>query len=180
MICVTLAQLKLFLPRRPRRSRRCDGHVIPNALTHFTDQLYDRFDIKPEHLVFEHLGQPDLSTFFIGGRVVSKKIGRDLPSGVLGFALPLPSKATNEDPVGQRAARSERQIAIGITIDEMQGFFGPPKHLVDYTFKGRPASYRIYQTDEGSAFASFTFVDGVLIEFGGGGRTPLSKILNGG
>jgi len=105
---------------------------------------------------------------------VSKKIGRDLPSGFLGFALPLPPKATNEDPVGQRAARSERQIAIGITIDEMQGFFGPPKHLVDYTFKGRPASYRIYQTDEGGAFASFTFVDGVLIEFGGGGRTPLS------
>ena len=154
--------------------------MIPNALTHFTDQLYDRFDIKLEHLVFEHLGQPDLSTFFIRGRVESKKIGRDLPSGVLGFALPLPPKATNEDPVGQRAARSERQIAIGITIDEMQGFFGPPKHLVDYTFKGRSASYRIYQTDEGGAFASFTFVDGVLIEFGGGGRTPLSKILDGG
>jgi len=32
----------------------------------------------------------------------------------------------------------ERQIAIGITIDEMQRFFGSPKHLVDYTFKGRP------------------------------------------
>src|SRR6516162_411615 len=31
VICVTLAQLKLFLPRRPRRSRRCDGHVIPNG-----------------------------------------------------------------------------------------------------------------------------------------------------
>jgi hypothetical protein len=28
VICVTLAQLKLFLPRRPRRSRRCDGYVM--------------------------------------------------------------------------------------------------------------------------------------------------------
>src|SRR6516225_6901737 len=107
VICVTLAQLKLFLPRRPRRSRRCDGHVIPNALTHFTDQLYDRFDIKLEHLVFEHLGQPDLSTFFIRGRVESKKIGRDLPSGVLGFALPLRPKRRTKTPLGKgpRVAR---------------------------------------------------------------------------
>ena len=91
------------------------------------------------------------------------------------FAL----KTTNEDPVGQRAARSERQIAIGITIDEMQGFFGPPKHLVDYTFKGRPANHRIYQTDEDGAFGSFTFVDEILVEFAGGGRTPLSQVLDG-
>ena len=92
--------------------------------------------------------------------------------------MPVHHKATNEETDAH--ARSGRQIAIGMTIDEIQGLFGPPKHLVDYTFKGRPASYRIYQTDEGGAFASFTFVDGVLIEFGGGGRTPLSEILNGG
>ena len=30
------------------------------------DQLYDRFDMKLEHMVFEHLGQPDVSIFFIG------------------------------------------------------------------------------------------------------------------
>ena len=81
--------------------------MIPNALTHFTDQLYDRFDIKLEHLVFEHLGQPDLSTFFIRGRVESKKIGRDLPSGVLGFALPLRPKRRTKTPLGKgpRVAR---------------------------------------------------------------------------
>jgi len=142
------------------------------------DQLHDRFNMKLEHMVFERPGQPDVSIFFIGGRVVSKKVGRDLPSGILGFALPVHHKATNEETDAH--ARSGRQIAIGMTIDEIQGLFGPPKHLVDYTFKGRPASYRIYQTDEGGAFASFTFADGVLIEFGGGGRTPLSEILNGG
>ena len=144
------------------------------------DQLHDSLDMKLEHMIFARPGQPDVSVFLIGGRVAGKRTGRDLPSGILGFALPLSPKATNEETDAQRAARSERQIAIGITIDEMQGFFGPPKHLVDYTFKGRSASYRIYQTDEGGAFASFTFVDGVLIEFGGGGRTPLSKILDGG
>src|SRR5215469_9841581 len=52
--------------------------------------------------------------------------------------------------------------------------------LVDYTFKGRPANYRIYQTDEDGSFGSFTFVDGVLIEFAAGSEIPLSQILNGG
>ena len=67
-----------------------------------------------------------------------------------------------------------------MTIEEIQGLFGPPKHLVDYTFKSRPANYRIYQTDEKGSFVSLTFVDGVLIEFRGGGKIPLSQILNGG
>jgi hypothetical protein len=130
--------------------------------------------MKLEHMVFERPGQPDVSIFFIGGRVVSKKVGRDLPSGILGFALPVPHQAISE-----RAAHGERQIAIGMTIDEIQGLFGPPKHLVDYTFKGRPANYRIYQADKDGSFASFTFVDEILVEFAGGGRTPLSQILDG-
>jgi len=143
------------------------------------DQLHDRFDMKSEHMVFERPGHPDLSIFFIGDRVVNKKVGRDLPSGILGFALPVPHKATNEETDALRAARSKRQIAIGMTIDEIQGLFGPPKHLVDYTFKGRPANYRIYQTDEDGSFGSFTFVDEILVEFAGGGRTPLSQVLDG-
>src|SRR5262249_30609219 len=73
----------------------------------------------------------------------------------------------NEETDGLRAARSKRQIAIGMTIDEIQGLFGPPKHLVDYTFKGRSANYRIYQTDEDGSFGSFTFVDEILVEFRG-------------
>ena len=51
------------------------------------DQLHDRFNMKLEHMVFERPGQPDVSIFFIGGRVVSKKVGRDLPSGILRFRV---------------------------------------------------------------------------------------------
>jgi hypothetical protein len=49
---------------------------------------------------------------------------------------------------------------------------------VDYTFKGRPANYRIYQTNENGSFGSFTFVNGVLIEFARG-NTSLSQVLDG-
>jgi hypothetical protein len=63
-------------------------------------------------------------------------------------------------------------------INETQALFGAPKLSVDYTFKGRPAKYRIYQTDENGAFGSFTFVDGVLIECAGGGAIPLSQVLD--
>jgi hypothetical protein len=133
-----------------------------------------------EHMIFGRPGQPDVSIFLIGGRVAGKKVGRDLPLDILGFALPLPPNATNEETDARSVARSEGQVAVGMAINEIQARFGTPKLLVDYTFKGRPANYRIYQTDEDGSFGSFTFVDGVLIEFAGGSEIPLSQILNGG
>jgi hypothetical protein len=144
------------------------------------DQLHDSFGMTLEHMIFGRPGQPDVSIFLIGGRVAGKKVGRDLPLDILGFALPLPPNATNEETDARSVARSEGQVAVGMAINEIQARFGTPKLLVDYTFKGRPANYRIYQTDEDGSFGSFTFVDGVLIEFAGGSEIPLSQILNGG
>jgi len=144
------------------------------------DQLHDRFGMTLEHMIFGRLGQRDISVFLIGGRVASKKVGRDLPSDILGFALPLPPNATNDETDARSVARGEGQLAVGMTINEIQARFGTPKLLVDYTFKGRPANYRIYQTNEDGSFGCFTFVDGVLIEFAGGSEIPLSQILNGG
>jgi hypothetical protein len=144
------------------------------------DQSHDSFGMKLEHLIFARPGQPDVSVFLIGGRVAGKKVGRDLPWDILGFALPLPPEPTKQETDAQSVARSEREVAVGMTMSEIQALFGTPKLSVDYTFKGRPASYRIYQTNENGSFGSFTFVDGVLIEFAGGGGIPLSQILNGG
>jgi hypothetical protein len=143
------------------------------------DQLHDSLDMKLEHMIFARPGQPDVSVFLIGGRVAGKKVGRDLPSDILGFALPLPPKATNGETDAQSVPRNERQVRVGMRINEIQALFGTPKLLVDYEFKGRPANHRIYQTNEDGSFGSFTFVDGVLIEFGGGGTTPLSQVLDG-
>jgi hypothetical protein len=43
-------------------------------------------DMMLEHMIFARPGQPDVSVFLIGGRVAGKRIGRDLPSDILGFA----------------------------------------------------------------------------------------------
>ena len=146
---------------------------------HTDDQLHDSFGMKLEHMIFERPAQRDVSIFLIGGRVVNKKVGRELPSDILGFSLPLPPKAPHEETDARSAERSERYVRVGMTISEIQALFGTPKHMVDYTFKRRPANYRIYQTNEDGSFGSFTFVDGVLIEFAGGGGTPLSQVLDG-
>jgi hypothetical protein len=143
------------------------------------DRLHDNFDMKLEHMIFERPGRPDISVFLIGGRVVGKRVGRDLPSDILGFALPLPPATTNGETDAQSVVHSERQVAVGMTIKEIQALFGTPKLLVDYKFKDRPANHMIFQTNENGSFGSFTFVDGVLIEFSGGGRTPLSQVLDG-
>jgi hypothetical protein len=144
------------------------------------NQRHDSFGMKLEHMIFGRPGQPDVSVFLIGGRVAGKQVGRDLPSDILGFALPLPPEPANKETDARSVARSEGPVAVGMTINEIQVLYGTPKLLVDYTFKGRPANYRIYQTNEDGSFGSFTFVDGVLIEFAGGGEIPLSQILNGG
>ena len=69
------------------------------------DQLHDRFNMKLEHMVFERPGQPDVSIFFIGGRIVSKKVGRDLPEGILGSRCPCITKRRTKRPMHIGVAR---------------------------------------------------------------------------
>jgi hypothetical protein len=45
--------------------------------------------------------------------------------------------------------------------------------------KGRLAEYAIYETGPGKSFGRFTFIDGIPIEFADGGKTPLSRVLDG-
>jgi hypothetical protein len=141
------------------------------------DHLLDGYGMTVEQVIFARPGEPDVSIFLIDGRVATKKAGRSFPSDILGFALPLaPDPGDNEiDDVADWP--KERRVAVGMRESEVQQLLGAPKLHVDYTFKGRPAEYAIYETSPGKSFGRFTFIDGVLTEFADGGATPLSQIL---
>jgi hypothetical protein len=144
------------------------------------DRLYDRFGMKLEHMIFERPGQPDVSVFLIGERVVSKKIGRDLSPDVLGFSLPLAFDPAGEETDTRGVKHNREQIRVGIMVRHVQAMFGTPKLLVPYIFKGHPAEYGVYETAPDGSFGRFTFIDDVLCEFEDGGKTPLGQILTGG
>jgi hypothetical protein len=141
------------------------------------DRFYDKFGLRLEQMIFERHGHPDLSVFLIGERVAKKQIGRELPQDVFGVSLPL---ATNGPDRETDAQGAKHKANIGIGVRDVEAMFGAPRMSVPYSFKGRPAEYRIHETEPGGSFACFTFVDGVLVEFVDGGRLPLDLILNGG
>jgi hypothetical protein len=132
-----------------------------------------------EQMIFERTGEPDVSIFLVDGRVAAKKVGRSFPVDILSFALPLaPDPA--EDESDEVADRSKlRLVAIGMTESELRALFGTPKLQVSHTFKGHAAEHEIYATGPGKSFGSFTLIDGVLIDFADGGRTPLNQVLEG-
>jgi hypothetical protein len=142
------------------------------------DRLRDGYGITVEQMIFKRASTPDVSIFLIDARVVSKKVGTSFPADILGFALPLPP-----DPNAQiddvLPSPKEQRVAVGMKASEVQAVFGPPKLQVDYTFKGRPAAYAIYETNRDKSFGRFTFIEGVLIEFADGGATPLNHVLDG-
>jgi len=80
----------------------------------------------------------------------------------------------------QGGDRAEPQVRVGMVLSEAQALFGAPKTLINSTFKGQPVVYAVYQTNANGAFGSFTFIAGVLTEFAGGDRMPLSNVFNGG
>ena len=143
------------------------------------DRLRDGYGMSVEQLIFAHPNLPDVSIFLIDGRVAAKKVGRSFPSDILGFALPLaPDPADNEiDDVPDW--RKEHPVRVGMKASELPALFGAPKHQVNYTFKGRPATYAVYETNPGKTFSHFTFIDGVLTEFADGEATSLKPILEG-
>jgi hypothetical protein len=143
------------------------------------DRLRDGYGMTVEQMVFRRPCGSEVSIFLINGRVVTKKVGSSFPSDILSFALPLaPDPAGGEiDDVPQLA--NDQNVAVGIKASAVQALFGAPKMHVDYTFKGRPAEYAIYETSPGKSFGRFTFIDGVLTKFADGGNTPLTQVLDG-
>jgi hypothetical protein len=141
------------------------------------DRLRDGYGMSVEQMIFARPNAQDVSIFLVDGRVAGKKVGRLFPSDILSFALPLaPNPAGDEiDDVADRP--KERKIRAGIEASELHALFGPPKYQLDYIFKGRPATYAIYDTSPGRSFDRFTLIDGVVTEFADGGTTPLSQIL---
>jgi hypothetical protein len=144
------------------------------------DRFFDRFGVKLEHMIFERPGEPDVSIFFMGERVVTKKVGRSLPPDVLGFSLPLALDPAKEETDARGPAHIKERIRVGMMVRDVQALFGTPRLRVPYSFKGRPAEYALYETAQDGSFGRFTFIDGVLCEFEEGGRIPLDQILNGG
>jgi len=147
----------------PAESRLCDCHGM-----------------KLEHWIFERPGQPAVGVVLIDGRVAAKRVGNELPSDILTFTLPMSDDPANEETDAQADGRAERQVRVGMMRNDVEALFGTPKLLVASAFKGRPVHYAIYQTNPDGSFGSFTFIDGVLTEFAGGGTTPLGNILSGG
>lgn len=144
------------------------------------DRSHSKFGFMLEHMIFERPGQPDLSIFLIDERVVKKKVGRDLPSDIFSFLLPLALNDSNRQ-IGQDARSPREKMRVGISTQDVDSMFGSPRMAVPYSFKGRPAEYRIHETGRGGSFTCFTFVDGVLVRFVDGGRVPpLDQILGGG
>jgi hypothetical protein len=143
------------------------------------DRMYDRFNMTLEHMIFERAGLPDVSVFLIGGRVVTKKVGRNLPPDILNLALPLAPEPTNAE-VDAESAATERQLQLGLTTGQVRALYGAPKLLVASTFKGQPVEHSLFATDAGKSFGSFTFIGGILTEFAITTGLPLSAILWGG
>jgi hypothetical protein len=141
------------------------------------DRSYDKFGLKLEQMIFERQGQPDLSVFLIGKRVAKKQVGRELPPDIFSVSLPLAPNGSDREIDAQGG---KDKIKIGIGVRDVEAMFGAPRMSVPYSFKGRPAEYRIHETEPAGSFACFTFVDGVLVEFVDGGRVPLDQILGGG
>jgi hypothetical protein len=143
------------------------------------NRLRDGYDMTVEQMIFERPSTPDVSIFLIDGRVAAKKVGRSFSSDILGFALPL-APDPGDDEIDDVADWSrEQHIVVGMKEGEMQALFGAPELRVDYTFKGRPAAYAIYETNPGKSFGRFTFIAGILTDFADGGTTPLSQVLDG-
>jgi hypothetical protein len=143
------------------------------------DHLQDGYGMTVEQMIFERPCLPDVSIFLIDGHVAAKKVGRSFPADILSFALPLAPDPTDDEIDDLPDWTKERPIAVGIKPSELQALFGTPKLHVDYKFKGRPAEYAIYEMSPGQSFGRFTFIDGVLTEFAGGGKTGVSEVLDG-
>jgi hypothetical protein len=143
------------------------------------DRLQDGYGMTVEQMIFERPCLPDVSVFLIDGHVAAKKVGRSFPADILSFALPLAPDPTDDEIDDLPDWTKERRIAVGIKASELQALFGAPKLHVDYKFKGRPAEYAIYEMSPGQSFGRFTFIDGVLTEFAGGGKTGVSGVLDG-
>jgi len=59
-----------------------------------------------------------------------------------------------------------------MTASEVAAFYGAEEFRIDYVFNGQSASRVVFETRGKDAFASFTFVDGVVTEFEDLGRLP--------
>jgi hypothetical protein len=141
------------------------------------DLFHDACGAVIEQMLFARAGEPEVSVFLFDQRVVARRLGRSIPPDILRVALPLAPEVTDEHAFDE--VTGQVHASLGVRENEVRALYGAPKLHVDYTFKGRRAAYAIYATIPGKSFARFTFVDGVLIEFADGGKTPLEKILDG-
>jgi hypothetical protein len=145
----------------------------------FEDRVRHAHGIAVEQLVFKDSCGSEVSIFLIDDRVVTKKVGMAFPIDILSLVLPLPPDPPVSEVENVASWPKEQRVRLGMKARDLQTIFGAPKLLVDYTFKGRPASYAIYETTPDISFGTFTFIDGVLIAFADGGSTPLSEVLDG-
>jgi hypothetical protein len=145
----------------------------------FEDRVRQAYGMTVEQLVFEGAGGSEVSIFLIDDHVVTKKVGTAFPPDILSLVLPLPPDPSVNEVENVVGWPKEQSVQLGMKARDLQTMFGAPKLLVNYTFKGRPAAYAIYETKPDTSFGTFTFIDGVLTAFADGGSTPISEILDG-
>jgi hypothetical protein len=130
------------------------------------------FGITLDQRIFRRSGEPEVSLFFVGDRLVAKTVGQHIPIDIFRVVLPSPPDDTDEEPV-------DGAVQVGMSVSDVKAFYGLAKLSVDYMFNGRAAEHAIYQRRSGESFISFTFVEGILTEFTDIGRLPEDEIFQG-
>jgi hypothetical protein len=104
------------------------------------DRLRDGFGMTVEQMIFARPNMPDVSVFLINGRVAAKKVGRSFPTDILSFALPLAPDSSDDEIDDVASPPQERRVRVGMEERELPVLLGAPKHQVNYTYKGKPAT----------------------------------------
>jgi hypothetical protein len=155
------------------------GALIQKLGAPVGDRSRQAYGMTLEQIIFKGSHGSDVSAFLIDGRVAGERAGTSLPSDILSFVLPAaPDPVARNIGVGAALPKAQ-EIQIGMTSTDIQELFGSPQLQVDYAFKARPASYRIYKMSSDQSFATFALIDETLIAFEDGGKARLSEVLDG-
>jgi hypothetical protein len=138
----------------------------PNEVRH-----YRLAGIKLDQLVFRHAGDPEVSFFFVAGRVVAKTTGREIPPGIFRLVLPLPPD--------QKSGRAFPFAQLGMPVVCVSPLYGGEKLHVDYKLNGHSAAHVIYTARGGHELTSATLVEGILTEIEDLGTVPDSVFQSG-
>jgi hypothetical protein len=112
--------------------------------------------IQLDQLIYQRAGEPEVSIFFVGSRVIARGTGRNIPPRIFQVDLPLPPDL--------EGAKRIQFAHLGMKESDVRALYGAGKLRVDYLFNGTSASHNIVGARAGNSYAKLTFVEGTLTE----------------